>query len=47
MLETAGNRPLAALGCIAARMDELITEGHAAEDMAVLGRDAVRAESTA
>jgi len=28
-------------------MDELITEGLGAEDMAVLGRDAVRAESTA
>jgi 3-hydroxyisobutyrate dehydrogenase-like beta-hydroxyacid dehydrogenase len=41
MLETAGTRPLAALGSIAARMDELITEGYGAEDMAVLGREAL------
>jgi 3-hydroxyisobutyrate dehydrogenase and related beta-hydroxyacid dehydrogenases len=47
MLETAGDRPLAALRCIAARMDELIREGQGTEDMAVLGRDAVRVESTA
>lgn len=47
MLETAGDRPLATLGCIAGRTDALIAEGRGAEDMAVLGRDAVRAESTA
>ena len=41
MLETAGDRPLAALPAIAARMDALIAEGHAADDLAVLGRDAV------
>ena len=42
MLETAGDRPLAALAAIAARMDALIAEGHGAKDMAVLGREAVR-----
>jgi 3-hydroxyisobutyrate dehydrogenase-like beta-hydroxyacid dehydrogenase len=41
MIETAGGRPLAALGAIAARMDALIAEGHGSEDMAVLGRDAM------
>ena len=40
MMETAGDRPLAALGAIAARMDALIAEGHGAADMAVLGREA-------
>jgi 3-hydroxyisobutyrate dehydrogenase-like beta-hydroxyacid dehydrogenase len=41
MLETAGLRPLAALPAIAARMDALVAEGYGADDMAVLGRDAV------
>lgn len=41
MLETAGNRPLAALPAIAARMDQLISAGHAAADASVLGIDAV------
>ncbi len=40
MLETA-RAPLAALPGIAARMDGLIAAGHGADDMAVLGRDAV------
>lgn len=40
MIETAGGRPLATLGAIAARMDALIAEGHGAADMAVLGREA-------
>jgi 3-hydroxyisobutyrate dehydrogenase-like beta-hydroxyacid dehydrogenase len=40
MLETA--RPLlAVLPGLAARMDELLAAGHGADDMAVLGRDAV------
>jgi 3-hydroxyisobutyrate dehydrogenase-like beta-hydroxyacid dehydrogenase len=39
MLETAGAAPLAALPGIAARMDELIDEGHGDEDLAVLGLD--------
>jgi len=42
MLETAGDRPLAALPAIAARMDQLIAQGHAAQDVSVLGIDAVR-----
>jgi 3-hydroxyisobutyrate dehydrogenase-like beta-hydroxyacid dehydrogenase len=42
MLETADGLPLAALPAIAARMDALIAEGHGGEDLAVLGRDAVR-----
>lgn len=42
MLETAGDRPLAVLPLVAARMDQLIALGHAAEDASVLGIDAVR-----
>lgn len=42
MLETAGERPLAVLPLVAARMDQLIAQGHAAEDACVLGVDAVR-----
>jgi 3-hydroxyisobutyrate dehydrogenase len=41
MLETAGNRPMAALPAIAARMDQLISAGHGAADASVLGIDAV------
>jgi 3-hydroxyisobutyrate dehydrogenase-like beta-hydroxyacid dehydrogenase len=42
MLETAGHRPLAALPAIAARMDQLIAQGHGALDASALGLDAVR-----
>ena len=42
MLETAGNRPLASLPAIAARMDQLIAQGHGTKDASVLGIDAVR-----
>jgi len=42
MLETAGDRPLAALPAIAARMDQLIANGHGALDASALGIDAVR-----
>ncbi len=42
MLETAGDRPLAALPGIAARMDQLIAAGHGAKDACVLGIDAVQ-----
>ena len=42
MLEAAGGRPLAALPAIAARMDALIADGHGGDDLAVLGRDAIR-----
>ncbi|QRX82690.1 NAD(P)-dependent oxidoreductase [Glaciimonas sp. PAMC28666] len=41
MLETTGNRPLAALPAIAARMDQLIAAGHGASDASILGFDAV------
>jgi 3-hydroxyisobutyrate dehydrogenase len=40
MMETA-KRQLAVIPAIAARMDTLIAEGHGAEDMAVIGRDAL------
>ncbi len=44
MIETASTdgRPLATLPSIAARMDALIAGGHGADDLAVLGKDAVR-----
>lgn len=42
MIETAGDRPLAALPGIAARMDVLLAEGHGAEDLSVMGKDAVQ-----
>lgn len=38
MIETAGDRPLAALPGVAARMDDLIASGHGAQDLAVLGK---------
>lgn len=40
MIETAGERPLAMLPGLAARIDTLLGEGHAADDLAVIGRDA-------
>lgn len=42
MLETAGERPLAALPAVAARMDQLIAAGHGTDDCCVLGIDAVQ-----
>lgn len=42
MLETAGQRPMAVLPGIAARMDELIAAGHGSKDASVIGIDAVR-----
>jgi 3-hydroxyisobutyrate dehydrogenase len=42
MMETCGNRPLAALPGIAARMDQLIAAGHGGQDPSVLGIDAVK-----
>jgi 3-hydroxyisobutyrate dehydrogenase-like beta-hydroxyacid dehydrogenase len=42
MLEAAGDGVLAALPGIAARMDALIAAGHGADDMGVIGIDAVR-----
>lgn len=41
MLETAGDGVLAMLPTLAERMDQLLDEGHAADDLAILGRDAV------
>jgi 3-hydroxyisobutyrate dehydrogenase len=41
MIETAGDKPLSSLPGIAARMDALIAEGRGAEDLAVMGKDAV------
>lgn len=41
MLETAGERPLAGLPGIAARMDQLLAAGHGADDASVIGIDAV------
>ena len=41
MMETAGNRPLAALPGIAARMDQLIAAGHSAADVSAVAMDAV------
>lgn len=42
MLETAGNRPLAALPAVAVRMDQLIDAGHGAADVSILGIDALK-----
>ncbi len=42
MLETAGDRPMAALPAVAARMDQLIAAGYGAQDASVLAVDAVR-----
>lgn len=41
MLETAGERPMAVLPGIAARMDQLLVAGHGAADATVLAIDAV------
>ena len=43
MIETAGALPLTVLPAVAERMDALIAEGHGAEDVGVLGQDAVSA----
>jgi 3-hydroxyisobutyrate dehydrogenase len=42
MLETAGDRSMAALPAVAARMDQLIAAGHGAKDVSVIAIDAVR-----
>jgi len=42
MLETAGERPMAVLPGIKARMETLIAAGHGAQDASVLGIDAVK-----
>ncbi len=43
MLEATGAEPLAVLPGLAARMDQLIAEGHGEEDMGVLAIDAIAA----
>ena len=42
MIETAGDRPLATLPGMAARMDQVIAGGHGHEDLAVIGIESVR-----
>ena len=42
MLETADDCPLAVLPAVAKRMDQLIAQGYGAEDLAVLGIDALQ-----
>jgi len=46
MLESAGATPLAALPQIAERLDTLIADGHAHDDLAVIGIDSVRRQAT-
>ncbi len=41
MLEAAGDRPLAVLPAIAARMDALLARGHGADDFSILAVDTV------
>ena len=41
MLETTGELPMSVLPGIAQRMDQLIAQGHSAEDATVVARDAV------
>jgi hypothetical protein len=47
MIETADDRPLAALDGIAKRMDALIAEGTGSDDLAVIAKDSIRTEPTA
>lgn len=42
MIETCADRPMAVLPGVAARMDQLIADGHGAKDPSVLGIDALR-----
>jgi 3-hydroxyisobutyrate dehydrogenase len=42
MQETVGDRPLAALPAIAARMDAVIAEGHGHQDFGVIAHEALR-----
>lgn len=46
MLEASGGAPMAVLAGLAARMDELIAEGHGAEDFGVLARGSVAANAS-
>ncbi|HKO16151.1 MAG TPA: NAD(P)-dependent oxidoreductase [Gemmatimonadaceae bacterium] len=47
MIETADGEPLAALPGVALRMDELISRGHGAEDLAVIGAPPEHAQAYA
>jgi len=42
MLQTIGDRPMAALPAIATRMDQLIAAGHGSKDASAMAIDAVR-----
>ena len=42
MIETAGAKPLATLPGIAKRMDDVIAQGHGADDLAVIGKAGTR-----
>lgn len=42
MLETAGALPLGPLAGLATRMDDLLAQGHAHDDVGILAKDAVR-----
>jgi 3-hydroxyisobutyrate dehydrogenase-like beta-hydroxyacid dehydrogenase len=46
MIETADGIPLAALDGIAKRMDALIAEGRASDDLAVIAKDSTRTQAT-
>jgi 3-hydroxyisobutyrate dehydrogenase-like beta-hydroxyacid dehydrogenase len=46
MLETAGTLPLAVLPRIAERIDVLLAQGHAKDDLAAIGKDSVRRQAT-
>ena len=41
MIETADSKPLATLQGVASRMDALIAQGHATEDLSVIGKDSI------
>ena len=43
MVETADSVPLSVLPGVAARMDELLAQGHGSEDLNVIGKDALSA----
>lgn len=42
MLETCGDRPMAALPAVAARMDQLIAQGHGDSDFTIIAADAAK-----
>jgi 3-hydroxyisobutyrate dehydrogenase len=46
MIETAGDRPLAILPSLAARMDAVIADGHGADDFGAIAKDSLLGKST-